>query len=577
MFALLPSSSSNSKEIRLENDDIKAKFMNPTKDLMPPIPCFRVLRSTIRALLRDQTILTIQRTLAMALLSAYLSGSTLVAAEPIDVGPNKQLFIDGRFVEANRGASIVVNRPRVTGEKLIVADKPWENLFIGGYTSVIEEGDQIQLWYEFMDGRGRQGVAYACSKDHGATWIKPELGLIDYEGSRQNNIVILGLQGHTVFKNRPDAPAHQKYGMFIGGGAAGRHAKDSQAFYSADGLHWTPTGTVPFLDASVNKHLTLDSQNVIFWDTRIKRYVIYARLNIKPYAGSSGVNRVFGYANSATFGDFGQFKIVFQRDDRDPVDFDWYTTAAIQYPYAQDAYFMWPAAYHKWPEPPEGKLVNDGPLDIQFAVSRDGVEWQRSDRRPVIPLGLDGAWDSGSLYAGYGFSRHGDELSLYYTGYPITHGEQGQWLAQFLKSVDDFRNKALPKYVVRGDGPPYVASGVLAGIITRAIYRLDGFMSIDAPYEGADFNTPAILFAGDRLEINFEGSAGGWAKIEILDEKNQPIPGFTMREADKVSGNSVAKTVSWTGKSSVAQLKGRPIKLRFVMRDAKLYAFQFVP
>ena len=202
---------------------------------------------------------------------------------------------------------------------------------------------------------------------------------------------------------------------------------------------------------------------------------------------------------------------------------------------------MFPAAYYI-----TSMQKNDGPIDIQFAASRDGLNWLRPDRRAIIRLGFEGQWDKGALYAGYGLSRQGDELSLYYSGYDVTHGA-------------------------------YVDRGYLGGTITRAIYRLDGFMSIDASYEkGGEFVTPVMVFGGDRLEINFDGSAGGWASVEIQDEDGKSISGFTEKDCDKISGNSVRKQVTWKGKTSVSSLKGKQVKLRFVMRDAKLYAFQFV-
>jgi hypothetical protein len=148
------------------------------------------------------------------------------------------------------------------------------------------------------------------------------------------------------------------------------------------------------------------------------------------------------------------------------------------------------------------------------------------------------------LYPGLGLSRHKDELSLYYTAYDFLHGT----------------------------GKP----GALGGVVTRALYRLDGFMSVDAAYEGGEFTTPRLVFDGDRLEINFEGSAGGWARIEIADAEGKPVPGFTEKEADKVTGNAVAKTLTWGGKSDLSSLRGTPVRLRFVMADSKLYAFQFV-
>ena len=84
-----------------------------------------------------------------------------------------------------------------------------------------------------------------------------------------------------------------------------------------------------------------------------------------------------------------------------------------------------------------------------------------------------------------------------------------------------------------------------------------------------------LKFGGNRLELNFDGSAGGWAKVEIQDAEGQPIQGYAYQEANKISGNSVAKIVTWKTKRDLTFLKSAHVKLRFVMRDAKLYAFQF--
>jgi len=472
----------------------------------------------------------------MIIFESLLMGAVLsevAHGAPLEVGSAKQVFIDGRFVEAGAGVELVVNRPRITGEKLVTGDKPWEDFWVGGYMSVIQEGDRIRLWYECADTRGGDHVAYAESTDGGATWAKPALGIIEYQGSRENNLVVAGIHGASVFGNRPDAPEAERYGMYVG--------SPNKAFYSSEGFHWTETGKTPFLDPAVNPHLTLDSQNVVFWDTRLRQYVVYARFNVPATTVTAGIVRCFGRGQSGAFGDFGRLDIVLRPDDHDPIDLDFYTSAAIEYPFAADAYYMFPAAYHHTPPPPP----NDGPIDVQFAASRDGVNWVRPDRRPIIRLGFDGAWNAGCMYAGRGLSRHGDELSLYYKANDITHGA----------------------YPALNRGP--------RGSISRAIYRLDGFMSMDAGCEGGEFTTPPLVFEGGRLELNFDGSAGGWARVEIRDLEGRPIPNFTEQDADRVTGNAVAKPVTWGGSGDVSALAGAPVKLRFVMRDAKLFAFQF--
>ena len=111
--------------------------------------------------------------------------------------------------------------------------------------------------------------------------------------------------------------------------------------------------------------------------------------------------------------------------------------------------------------------------------------------------------------------------------------------------------------------------------LSRAVLRLDGFVSADANYEGGWLRTPPLIFEGRRLELNLDTSAGGVAALELQDVSGKPIPGYTVAEADELNGNSVRFTVSWRGNSDVSQLANRPVRLHFRLRDCKLYAFQF--
>ena len=64
-------------------------------------------------------------------------------------------------------------------------------------------------------------------------------------------------------------------------------------------------------------------------------------------------------------------------------------------------------------------------------------------------------------------------------------------------------------------------------------------------------------------------------RVEIRDEEKRPIPGYSLREAVDIFGNRIAGKAAWKGGVSVAKLAGRPVRLRFAMRDADLYAFRF--
>ena len=116
--------------------------------------------------------------------------------------------------------------------------------------------------------------------------------------------------------------------------------------------------------------------------------------------------------------------------------------------------------------------------------------------------------------------------------------------------------------------------------IFRASLRRDGFISADADYGGGELTTPEVRFSGRTLTLNCDAGAGGWLKVELLGREGHPLPGFEMDAADAVLGNGVSKPVTWQGpddrrSGDVSAAAGRPVRLRFVMRDVKLYAFQF--
>jgi hypothetical protein len=104
--------------------------------------------------------------------------------------------------------------------------------------------------------------------------------------------------------------------------------------------------------------------------------------------------------------------------------------------------------------------------------------------------------------------------------------------------------------------------------------RLDGFASARAEYAGGELVTKPITFAGKQLTINFATSAPGSIRIEIQTADGKPIPGFTLGDCREQIGNEIDRIVAWKGGSDVSALSGQAVRLRFVMKDADLYAFQ---
>jgi hypothetical protein len=247
---------------------------------------------------------------------------------------------------------------------------------------------------------------------------------------------------------------------------------------------------------------------------------------------------------------------------------DFYTNGTFKYPWAQDAYYMFPSEYFHYvtflKDFQRGRPVNAGSLDGRFAASRDGILWKRYDRHPFVELGMKHEWDSRSIYMAYGVvpGDSENEMFMYYYGSNTLHG----W------DRDDQHRERNKRLLRRAPGAPETEIHAIG----RLVIRRDGFVSIRAGYTRGEFLTPVLIFKGDELALNVNTSAVGLVQVEILDEDKKPITGYTLKDCDQIyTANEINRVVQWNSKSTVAKLVGKPIRLRFVMHDADLYAFQF--
>jgi len=111
--------------------------------------------------------------------------------------------------------------------------------------------------------------------------------------------------------------------------------------------------------------------------------------------------------------------------------------------------------------------------------------------------------------------------------------------------------------------------------VQRYSIRPDGFVSLSASYAGGEVVTKPVTFAGDTLRLNYATSGAGSLKVELQDEAGKAIAGFGLADCEELIGNSLNQAVSWRG-ADLEALAGKVIRVRFVLRDADLYAFQFV-
>ena len=111
--------------------------------------------------------------------------------------------------------------------------------------------------------------------------------------------------------------------------------------------------------------------------------------------------------------------------------------------------------------------------------------------------------------------------------------------------------------------------------LRRYTLRCDGFVSVSAGHPGGRLLTRPLVFEGRQLEINFATSAAGSLRVEIQDDKGEPVEGFALADCPDIFGDSLATKVQWSSDADLAALAGRPVRLLFELADADLYSFQF--
>ncbi|GEP42605.1 hypothetical protein [Brevifollis gellanilyticus] len=506
----------------------------------------------------------------LTLLALLLSLSASVAADPLQIGSRRELFVDDYLIDKLVGdAEQRLHHPQPQ-EIVMLHDAPWEGSG-SGYHSMFQDGDLYRMYYKAWQLTVTPGKVstnehplFCCyaESDDGIHWRKPELGLHEFKGSKANNIVIPdGMMGKTkpdgghpaVFKDEnPAATADAKYKALV----RSHTPKGLLALKSPDGVHWSPMSDTPVITAGA-----FDSQNLAFWDAERGEYRAYWRIftggvtdekNWKP----SGFRAI----RTATSKDFlhweNQADVTYEDS---PVE-HLYTNQVKPYHRAPHVLIGFPTRYverapgasmkalpeaenREWrtkTTPRYGNAITEG----LFMSSRDGVKFKRWNEA-FLPPGIErgGTWNYGHQYIAWhpvetksAMPGAPNELSLYAT--------ESYWTGT---------SSALRRYTL----------------------RLDGFVSIHAPMKGGEIITKPFHFKGSKLTLNFASSAAGGIEVEIQDAEGKAAPGFTLTDAEAQFGDSIERVVTWKSGADVSALTGKPVRLRFVLKDADLYSFRF--
>ena len=479
----------------------------------------------------------------------------------------KHLFIDDRFVAETSGLTRRFHQARKCERNPVIrADRPWEKdaTFIDSAMVVYDEAaGRFRAWYQGGACYGPDdgsNMCYATSTD-GIDWHKPSLGLVEFEGSADNNIVLAAtcmMHDPAPIIDPADPDPRRRYKAVWWGGRSDAAQQGGWLLghcvgFSADGIRWQehPDNPVWMGDAEVAVPFGLERAG--------GRLVMYSS------ADGYGM-RVTARSESD---DFVRWDLppapVFVPDDDDPPGTEAAGLAATDYD-GTHLGMLWVARNLPEPGREEWRRIVErnrrqgffGPpiemnnvrcreMHTELVASRDGVRWDRIHREPLIPLGPEGSWDETLLLAARPLV-HGDEIYLYYTGYGRATPTPGATRPERIR-------------------PWNIETGL-------ATLRLDGFASLSAEGAGVLVTEP---FTADGAAVAVNADARGSLRVEVLDEDGRPVPGLARDEAKPIAGDHLRARAAWSSGSDLDSVRGRTIRLKVYVEQGDLYSLSIGP
>ena len=513
---------------------------------------------------------------------------------PINVGNVKQILCDDFFLTmAIKWDQLFYNVKFANGivqkhgsRVMVGDDQPWETSL--AWSNVIKENNLYRLWYmswrpiydpisgKNEDDRSYRKVSYAESKD-GIHWVKPKLGIIDVDGSTENNVVYDGgFQGYktidpiyhgsmelgNVFydpNGLPDEQYKMVYAQFVARGERqlraeserlGIHLEVSGALRGAsspDGIHWVRypeniLGNLP------------DTQNLGRWDPTLEKYVIYHRSgatfgeintwNYKVKGQRRG--RAVGRMESDNFRSWTTSEVALAPDVLDGLNTDIYNSAYARHPDNPNVHYLFPSFYRHY----------EGTFEVQVCTSRDNRNWTRICRDTFIPLGKPREFDSFMISVSPGIVKVDDTTwALYY------------------RSEERPHPGSAPSTFKLGYKPQ---SGV-----SRVTFKEDRVIGIEAGKTKGHFSTRPLTFEGNELIINSEPlGSDGELKVQLLSTETrvgEAIPGYDFESCEPIKSDGTRTVVKWKGKNGLdSSISRKSVRLHFNMQSTRIYAFQFI-
>jgi len=502
----------------------------------------------------------------LSLLPQDITAGAVAAKSKASSGSSAQtggrtiLFVDDNAILYRSGTRRVLQQPkRHTANPMIGETKPWEVAI--GYCTVYRDirTGLHQCWYQSYSGNRandptrRVVVCYATSND-GVVWEKPNLGLFDYNGDHNTNIVLVGNGGRSVnygasvLVDHRDSDTEKRYKMaywdFVN--VAGRQVPGLCVAFSRDGIHWVKHSKAPLLQGAYGNPtqppFSAESQGEppirpaisdvidLMWDPQRDCFVIYSKTWIDAPDGRRFWKRAIIRTESKDFVHWSMPQLIFVPVDDDPGQIH---GASVFYLHGVYLALLQRLDFGGFDR------GGSGNMPAELALSRDGIHWHRSFQDEMfLPVTGDGeTFDAGCLWTSSTTIHLPKEIRFYYGAYP-------GWNS-------DLENDA---------------SGIGLATLPR-----DRFVAIEPTGSIAQATLkPVELGNMKRLTLNADAT-GGEVRVELLTAEGYRVAGFTRDHSIAITGNSLQHPVKWKGKTMADVAAGR-YQLRVHLNNSKLFA-----
>jgi Carbohydrate esterase, sialic acid-specific acetylesterase len=452
---------------------------------------------------------------------------------PIDVG--RQLFVDDFLVEEStltrsfHLARKYEGNPILKPETSLETHRPRNSIACPKDGGVWWDHDE-QVWKMWYEAGWIHTICYATSKD-GLHWDRPELDI--EPGTNRVLPPQYQCDSWNVVPDYDGGNPEQRYKIFVMPGGQG----PAMSFVSADGVHWGD----PVMTGETG------DRSSMFYNPFRKKWVYSLRSSWR------GRSRDYWEHDDFLKGaewEGGQPYLWCGADELDPPDPEIGQTPQL-YNLDAVAYESIMLGIFEIHLGPPNQECNEAGLpkitELNLAYSRDGWHWHRPDRRAFIRAERRDVWDRGYVQPVGGICTiHGDTLWFYYSGF---QGDPERKSRHFLETGMYDRG----------------STGV-------AFLRRDGFASMDGGAAGGELLTRPVSFSGKHLFVN-ANTAKGALRAEICDESGAPIAPFTLDNCQPLSSDSTLAQIGWNGGDDLSSLAGKPVRIRFRVKDGSLYAF----